>query len=100
TPAWFHAGSVGVGATAPWPDSGVAVRVDQPVFDADAWDAVVREFSSPEKTLADKPLFPPIQSLQVQAGHGRLLGLDMEALRYVIAQRSPGQWQADIQSKQ
>lgn len=99
TGPYFDAGRVGVGRVAEPIDTGMNVDIEHPVFDGDAWDAITREFDSPD--ISDgEGTFPEIRSLRVQTAQGRLLGLPLDQLTYTMKQQDANGWRADISSTQ
>lgn len=105
--AYFYAGGLGMNAPAPSPAAGLGVKVDYPLFDIDAWEAIANEFSAPrsvkgqsksERTV--RSLFPALVSLDVAADQGRFKGLRLDHLRLRADQSANGQWRLDLQSAQ
>src|SRR5699024_9028972 len=93
-------GSIGVGREIAQSDAGLRVDIEHPVFDADAWRAIMSEFNEPARSEASQPIFPAIQDLRLQTEQGRVLGLSLDELTYTVREAEPSQWSADINSTQ
>lgn len=108
--SYFYSAGLGIRKPAPSAASGLAVEVDYPLFDIDAWEAIVKEFSleravsgsarTPRMLAAHRPVFPDLASLSVLAEEGRFKGLRMDHLRLHAQGSSAGQWRLDLRSTQ
>lgn len=101
--SYFQRGVIAAGQAMPaLPPQGLHVSIAQPAFDADAWDAIVRELSAPAgQGAADaNPVLPPLADLRLAATQANMLGMALDDLDYHLAQVQPGQWRADIRAWQ
>ncbi|MDN5843624.1 MAG: TIGR02099 family protein [Alcaligenaceae bacterium] len=97
---YFYAGAIGVRRPAKPPASGLLLDVSYPLVDTDAWNGIVKEFSSPGDQAARQSVLPELAGVRIQADLARIEGLRMDRL-FLNAKRAPGgQWQADIDSVQ
>lgn len=107
---YFYSGRVGMNAPAASTATGLAIDVDYPLFDIDAWEAIANEFSVPRASphsgqqsqvrTVHRSLFPDLVSLNVSADQGRFKGLRLDHLRLRANQNTNGQWRLDLQSAQ
>lgn len=94
---YFDSGSVAVGRDTTWDEPGMGLDIAHPVFDGDAWDRVVKEFTSDSGTDTEgEGVFPRVRSMRVQTEQGRLMGMPLTHLTYTIRQTDATEWRADI----
>lgn len=98
--SYFHTGSIAVGLPAKPSETGLSIDISYPVFDGDAWKAIIQEFDGSSNNTVTPPLLPKVHALRLQSERGRLMGLPLDALTYTIKQTSSGEWRVDVSSTQ
>ncbi|WP_323011419.1 YhdP family protein [Castellaniella sp.] len=103
---YFQQALVGIGQAADGADAGLRVALHYPLIDLDRWNLIVDEFSIPRRNQGSttkqgqRPLWPDLSLLSVQADQLRLMGtrLDRAVMRVV---RTPDEhWSLNLRSEQ
>lgn len=99
---YFYAGTVAVNRALTMVPEGLNIDVESPRVDMDMWSRVVDEFSTPLSgaTRRERPLFPDMHQLRLQAKAVRFRGLDMDLATVTAERPAPMQWRVDISSSQ
>jgi uncharacterized protein (TIGR02099 family) len=106
TGAYFYAAGLGIRKPPPETGAGMAIDVDYPLFDIDAWEAIASEFSAARAKRpgrggsAHRHLLPELMSLRVSTDQGRFKGLRMDQLRLRAKENPDGHWRLDLHSTQ
>ncbi|MFA7531086.1 MAG: YhdP family protein [Castellaniella sp.] len=96
---YFQRGFLGVDRQPGMPPAGLRVAIRQPLFDADAWDAIVREFTPPSSG-EDAGVFPAMSVLSLEAEQAHMVGLPFNDLQLTLSRQGQDRWRADIRARQ
>lgn len=109
---YFYTGGIGINKPVRNTAVGLALDVNYPLFDIDAWEAITAEFSAsraisgtestpPNQAPATRrALFPDLIALSVSADQGRFKGLRLDHLRLQANGNPAGQWRLDLRATQ
>lgn len=104
SPSYFHAGFLGLQQKVQMPAQGLALDLNYPVVDLDAWHQVAQDFSAPPTTAGnqgrERPLLPDLTQLRLQSAQLRVQGLTLDELTFTARQPEPQQWRVDVSSSQ
>ena len=94
---FFHSGVVNVQGKASPVAGGLAIDVQAPRIDIDAWRELGGRYPKGGGAAKDT-LFPPLRDLRLQSEQARVFGMDLEHFTFT-ARRSPEQrWRVDVSS--
>ena len=94
---FFHAGSLSLRGKAELPAQGLAVDVQAPRVDIDAWREVAGSLAG-EGEAAATSIFPPLRDLRLQADRASVLGMELNRLTFTARRPEGDRWRVDVSS--
>lgn len=96
----FHAGAINLRGKAKPPESGLAVDMQAPDMDIDAWRDLAGHLESAAKAAGQAAVLPPLRDLRLQADTARVFGMDLDRLTFTARRPEGERWRVDVSSTQ
>ena len=96
----FHAGAINLRGKAKPPDHGLAIDVQAPNMDIDAWRDLFDRLETLATTTGHAAVLPPLRDLRLQADTARVFGMNLDRLTFTARRPEGERWRVDISSTQ
>lgn len=104
---FFHAGVLNLRGKAKAPAQGLALDIQAPEVDLDAWQELAGRLEkggngngNSNGNAAEPAIFPPLRDLRLQADKANVLGVGLDQLTLTARRPDTDRWRVDISSTQ